>query len=555
MSKIILLTKVLLKTSLGSITGTGKKKDRTNMWMLGIVAVSLLPVLIGLITFISKGYNLLNPLQQTGIILSLGIVASGFVIFFFGIFYVISTFYFSMDIENLIPLPFKPSQIIAAKFIVVVVYEYVVELLFLGPILVVYGIKSSAGLVYYIYALLTFLALPVIPLAFASIIVMILMRFVNIGKKKDLFKLLGSFLAIGVAVGVNIAIQKFANNALDEEFILNALIEGNNSFVRIISNLFPGLSYAATGLSQSNTMSGLYDMLIFFAMTFGLFALFIVLGERLYFKGVLGISESDSKKKELTDAEMAKSSAKNSALRTYVAKELRVLFRTPAFLLNCVITNFLWPVFLLIPLLSGSGDLGSLPNLGNLIAKNNAEPLVVAIGFAAIIFASSSNGITATAISREGDNFFTNKYIPLSYTKQITGKIIPGIILSTVASLLLLIVTVFLLSIPLYLAMIIFVLGILGTLMCSMLGIVIDIFNPKLVWDNEQKAVKQNLNVLFHLLSGVIIAGLIILLVVLRSLSFAATTTVIIGFTVGVSILLYKLLTTKGVQVYGNIVD
>jgi len=73
--------------------GSGKKNDRS-LWIVVVLGFSLLPLLFGLVSFVSSGFDLLSSIEQEGIILSLGIVALGFVIFFFGVFYVISTFYF-----------------------------------------------------------------------------------------------------------------------------------------------------------------------------------------------------------------------------------------------------------------------------------------------------------------------------------------------------------------------------------------------------------------------------------------------------------------------------
>jgi len=417
----------------------------------------------------------------------------------------------------------------------------------------VYGIKSSAGLTYYLYSLIVFLSLPIIPLAFASIIVMIIMRFVNIGKKKDLLKLLGSLVAISMAVGLNIALQRFTTSSMDVDFITNTLIEGNNSFVSIVSNLFPGLSFAATALTRSSEMVGLYDMLLYLLITSALFIVFLFLAEKLYFKGFLGVSETDSKKKELTAQEMTRSVIKTPVLRSYIKKEFRILFRTPVFLLNCVLTNFLWPIFILIPLFTQSSGFQDIPNLGKIITKTNSEPLVLAIGFAVAIFLSATNGIASTAISREGENFFTNKYIPLSYTKQIAGKTIPGVILSVIGIALIIVMATVLVKVPVYLGLLLFILGVLGAILTSMVGIILDIFNPKLVWDSEQKAVKQNLNLLFHMIIGVLVAGLTILVVVKFQLTFIITMIFIMGFS-GLSILLlYKFLTTKGVQLYSEL--
>lgn len=551
MSKTFILTKVLLKTTLNSMLGTGKSK-RNAYVMLGILCLSLAPMFFGLIRFIQSSFDYLAGIGQEGVILSLGVVATGMVIFFMGIFYVISTFYLSEDIENLLPLPFKPSQILAAKFCVVVVFEYLMELIFLLPIILVYGIKSSAGIVYYLYSLIVFLTLPVIPLTIASIIAMIIMRFVNIGRNKDLLKLIGSLVAIVMVVGVNLGIQRFANQMTDMDNIINILIEGNNSFVRIVSNMFPGISYAATAIVNSNNIDGLIDIVIYSAIMAISFGIFIFLGEMLYFKGVQGSNESVSKKAELSAEEMTKNTIRNSAVRTYIGKELKTLFRTPAFLLNCVIINFLWPVFMFLPLIS-QGGLEGIPDLGKGIIDNNLEHLVLAIGVAVALFIASGNGIASTSISREGTNYYYNKYLPISYPKQMAAKIIPGILLSAAGFVLMLgIITVFA-NLPLPLALLIFAIGMLGIVLNSMVGFTFDLLNPKLVWDNEQKAVKQNLNVLFHMLASAVLIGIIIFVVVKLQLSLLSTavfSTTVLGI---LTFLLYKILTTKGVEIYSTI--
>ena len=74
-----------------------------------------------------------------------------------------------------------------AKFLTVVVYEYLTELIMLFPILMVYGVKNGEGIGFYLMSAVVFLLVPVVPLIMASIIVMIIMRFTNIGRHKDLF--------------------------------------------------------------------------------------------------------------------------------------------------------------------------------------------------------------------------------------------------------------------------------------------------------------------------------------------------------------------------------
>jgi len=56
-------------------------------------------MVIEIVKFLSLAYESLLNIGQQGVMLSLGLTVSAFVIFFFGIFYVLNTFYFSNDVE------------------------------------------------------------------------------------------------------------------------------------------------------------------------------------------------------------------------------------------------------------------------------------------------------------------------------------------------------------------------------------------------------------------------------------------------------------------------
>ena len=51
--------------------------------------------------------------------------------------------------------------------------------------LIIYGIKSGAGILFYVDTIISFLVLPVRPMIVGSLITMILMRFTNLSKHKD----------------------------------------------------------------------------------------------------------------------------------------------------------------------------------------------------------------------------------------------------------------------------------------------------------------------------------------------------------------------------------
>ena len=61
--------------------------------------------------------------------------AAGIMVFMFGIFYVMNVFYFSKDVENYLYLPVQAGGEIlgASKFLVSLIYEYFIILVFFLP--------------------------------------------------------------------------------------------------------------------------------------------------------------------------------------------------------------------------------------------------------------------------------------------------------------------------------------------------------------------------------------------------------------------------------------
>lgn len=550
-NKLIILTKALLKNGFG-IKATGKKKVRKIIFII-LIALCFVPLFLSLSLFVSTMYDALKAIEQEGVILSLGVAVTSFTIFFFGVFYVINIFYYSDDVENLLPLPLKPSQIIGAKFLVTVVYEYLTELILLLPLFIVYAYKSGPSLMYYIYALVVFILVPVVPLSIASVLVMIIMRFTGIAKNRDRFKMVGGLIAMFGAIGFNAVIQRFASKSVAPEQLQEMFTQGQNSMVEFVSRIFPGAKFAALSIVYNTSVQGIVNLLIFILITAASFFIFLYIGELLYFRGVIGISESAAKRKKVSSEELSKLSVRQSKLKAYTIKELKLLFRTPIYFMNCVLINFLFPILMLIPFLTQSQGSSELESIKTIMYSGVYEGVIVAAGFAAIMLISTINSITSTSISREGQNLYISKYIPASYQTQILAKALSGAIISLIGVITILAsVTVFL-RIPLHLVFMIAGISLFGIVCMSFIGVMIDLFHPKLNWDNEQKAVKQNLNPLFHMLLGTIFGAATVWASIV--FDFDALTTlgsIVLVFGI-IDFVLYKIITTKGVKLFKDI--
>ncbi|WP_315116750.1 putative ABC transporter permease subunit [uncultured Clostridium sp.] len=502
MNKYISLVKVLLKTSNENLTNS-KKRSKTII-LYSLLLLALVPFMFQIGSMTGYLYDSLSRINQEGMILALALAVTSLSIMILGVLYVINVFYFSSDIEYLLPLPLKPSLILSGKFTVTVIYEYIIEAMFLFPVFIKYGIKSGAGILYYMYSLIVFLFTPVVPLILSSIIVIIIMRFTNIAKNKDRFKMISGFFAMFLALGVNLAVQKLVGRSNVD--IQQIITSGDNSYINIISNIFPTIRFSSLALTNSYNIKGLLYFLSFLVINAVLFSAFLFIGEKIYFKGVVGLSQSSSKRKKYEEEELRKVIVRKSPLMSYTLKEIKMLIRTPIYFLNCVIINFLWPVFLIIPMILQPESKDAIPIVSNILRNSDNLGIVIGGVAAGALFISSANGITSTSISREGQNVYFNKFIPLNYNIIIMAKVLSGALFSFVGLLLSFIIFYVVLKPTVNIIILSILASIFAIILASLMGITIDLNFPKLNWDSEQKAVKQNFNVLINMVVNVIFA-------------------------------------------------
>ncbi len=502
MHKILILAKILLKGGAGFTGGSDSKKGKSRWWLIPLLLFAFGSFAFSIVFMTFGLYDFLNPIGAADAIISLAFGATSLVVFLFGVFYVVSVMYHADDVSLLLGLPLRPYQILGAKFVTLVVYEYIFEAFILVPMLVAYGLKSGAGALYVIYSVILFALLPVIALVLAAVIVMLVMRFTRFGKNKQVFNFVGGIIAIAVAVGFNIFIQTSVNNISSEQLL--AFATGQSSLSAIMSRIFPGIGFASAALSQSTALAGLWNLLLFVLCAAAATGVFLCIGQLIYFQGLAGVTEAAAKRKRLSNEAFEKSTARTSVTKAYVMKELRLLVRSPIAFLNCVLMNFIWPVLMLV-MLMGSGQLETLKPY--ITAMDSGLLIAILVGMGAFI--SNANLITSTAISREGRTFYFSKFIPVSMSKQLDAKAITGILLSGVGLVLLAVLAV-IMGAGIITALVALILSLIASVGGSYIGLLIDAGHPKLNWMNEQQAIKQNANGMLQMLVGVIFGAAII---------------------------------------------
>lgn len=496
MRKYLSLTRVLLKNSMGMMSD-GKSKKALNVFIYGVLAVCMIPLSFTLYMMFNTAMAQLQPLQQEGAVLALGFHISSLVTFLFSIFLIPSIFYFSKDSETLLALPLPPQTILSAKFSVCLVYEYAFTLIVCVPLYIAYANNAAIGIPYILLALVIFITLPIYPLVLSSIITMLLMRFVPFFKNRDRFNMIAGILSIILAFGFSFAMNS-GTIAEDPNALISMLTQGNNSMISLFSKIFPAIPFAAEALISSDALQLVYYILI----TCAALAVLVILGKWLYFKGAIGFSETKSSRKELSAKDFARVS-RHSKVRTYLIKELRLLIRTPVYAINCIGMCILMPIMLLVIFITADADvlLQQLPDITPYL--DGMLPYAVLAGMASGFLFSNLNMISSTAISREGTNISFMKYIPMSLKQQLQAKVLSGILMSVISMLLTMVCVYFLLPIfPLTWYFAAAAASLITIVLGNYASLALDILHPKLVWEQEAAAVKQNMSGIVSMLAG-----------------------------------------------------
>lgn len=513
MKKILRLANVMTKDILQGSTSTKKKQTPLNKFLI-VIGISLLFLFLSItMYFLSK--DLLESLIQinrVNSVFDIIFVSASFFIFIISILTLPSIFYFSKDVENLLALPLEPYEILAAKTLA----TYFNLLLSISFILLPFGIAYqfivNPPLTFFLFYLLTFVILPIIPLALSITIIVLLFSFIPKIKNKNLFTYITSLGTIAIILYINL------QSAGDPD-ILNQIILSDGPLTSFIGSMIPTIGFLAKGISQNNILWILLSLILSLAFI----VIVINLIEKLYFKGAIASGEHSKNKKHKKRKRTVKNQSKilSSKIYTVIKYDIKNIFRTPTFAINYLLPLAILPGFMFITLFSvySSGDIEpAMVNELLVVLQEGIQslnfktifPYIVISSFAITYFTGSLSTLTSTSISREGEQMLNFKTMPISLLIIIKAKLILGIIVSIILPLVALLTLTFLFKLEFIVVGVSLITVIITAVLSNLLNILLDLYKPKLVWDNEVQAVKQNFLTVIPILGSFMILGFII---------------------------------------------
>ena len=543
MGRLKIITKYFIRNALDEMFGNSKIKPAFIV-ALAIFVVSMISMPFTIM--VAEGYKTFHSMGQEGILLAAMLSLGTSVTFLLGIYTIMNVFYFSNDIEVILPLPFKSSEIVFGKFAAVLLNMYIYTSMLVLP-LIAYGIVSKANLIYYFYAMIALIITPILPMILASFICMALMRFTGLSKHKDLFRMLTGCIALILIVAFNF-FTSGSGEGMTSEQIMQKFAEGNNTMMDMMTGIFITNKFLSYGLLYNNEFKGLGYIIITLIISVVIFILYYRIGGKLYLKGIIGISEAYSKRENILESGKTKKLIKtNSPLKALVQKDIKILIRTPQFFINCIAMIFYMPAIMGVAFLSGD----KLAEFQTLLSEGTKwYGMAIVIAFIAGTICIMAGGAGATALSREGKDFIIAKYIPVNYKTQLHSKILSSLCINEFGAVIVAILLILAGASP-----ILVILGIISSLgsilLITLFGMYLDFRSPKLDWENEKAMFKNNYMPIFIMLI-IFLLGVLLVIVAMIVKNFIIIFIICISLIIVGSWILYKNLIKHAYKVYNE---
>ena len=508
MKKVIKLTKIFLKNSFSNIDSRMgiSTKSKSKIIIYGLLFLYF----AGLIIFL--GYNLLDGLiaihQET--------IFVGMILFMiFGlaiiqtIFSSINILYFTKDSEYLLPLPLKPYQIILARTNVMLIAEYVIIFLIGFIPLVMYGILTGAGIVYYLTMILAVILVPILPVLLISMLVMFIMSFARLTKNRNRFQLFATLLVLAIIIALSISTSGMKQDLTNEE--MAQMVVQANGMIELVKGYVPTVDYLMEALTTNSLFTAIVEVLKTLGITIIGFIVYMLIAQKIYFKGLVGNLFGGGASN--TNKKINQKEYRNSKLyKSYVGKEFKNLVRNPVFLVQCLLPAILIPILMVVVVYAGfNSDKMRLEQITQMLQQMPTNTfMIVCVILGVIQFFTMFIYISITAISRDGENAVFIKYIPVSLYKQYIYKIIPNIIMNIITVIITLGIAGYILHLPVITLIALFIIATIMGVFQSLVMIIVDLKRPKLNWDSEYAVVKQNLNLVFSVLLSMINIAIIV---------------------------------------------
>ncbi|MCI9303932.1 ABC transporter permease [Clostridium sp.] len=476
---------VLLKNSFINSTGinsltknidSSKEKKKLTITSLTLILIAIV------IWFMSTSYSIalatvLKPMGYLDLILIIAVLVSSILSFITSIYKAQGTLFSSKDYDLLMSLPIKNSTILTSKILSLMSINYIETALIIIPASIVYFIyNGNLSWSFFCVLLIGLIFVPMIPIIASAIIAVIITFISSRFKHKNTLTIVVGMIATLLIMVVLINMQNYINKFIaNSEFIVNGL-----------SNIYLPALYLKNALVNFDLVS----LAKLIAVSIIPFIIFIFVFSKT-FKVINGkLSESykraNYKIKKLETSSITKS---------LVNQEIKRYFATPIYVMNTAIGMVLLVAGSIATLFISKETLAELFKYTEIV---NIIPIAILV---VLIFTIGLSCTTNSSISLEGNRLWILKVLPIEPKEIFKGKIITNLIITIPAVIIANIIFYIGLKYNFKYLMLNLSISIVFCVLSSVIGLIVNLYFPKMEWTNPTTVVKQSASVMITILS------------------------------------------------------
>lgn len=478
--QIRLLTKLQL-CNLFSVNEFRYTKDKKKKWKILVFGI-LWIYLIGLLSIYAAALSFgLCKFQMGRMVPALLSMVICLMVFMFAVFKTGEVVFGRKSHEFQIPLPVTTTAVIISRFLAMYFTNFCLGVFVMVPGLFVYGWMEKPGIWFYFYGLIGISILPLLPLTLATIIGAGIVAVAARWKHKNFL-----ITILSLAFVMFVFLGSLSLSGMQETELNAMLLNLAELMEKQIGTVYP----PALWLSKAMVEGEHLWMLLFVAVSVGLFVIFVAVLQKNYGKIYSMLNAYETKKAY----EMGTLQEK-SVLKSLWERELRHYFSSSIYVTNTMVGYVILVVIAIAVLVMGPEEVERMTGIPGILKRG----LPIVLGMMPVMMPT-----TASAISIEGKEWWIAQTLPISMNELLKSKILSN--LTAVAPFYLVAELLVVIAIRpegtelLWMVLVPALYIVFG----AVAGITVNLKFPVFQWDSEVQVVKQSASVFVMMLVGVV---------------------------------------------------
>ncbi len=452
-------------------------------------------------------YKALKPVGLQGLLILNAAMSASLLVFLLGFATALSTYSLSTAENVLLSLPIRPRNLLGAKLMTVYLSDTALAFLLMITAFGIYAWGERPGAPFYLFGVLTIIALPLAPVALSYLILVPLMSTARFLRNKNLVTMIGALVGLAFALAFNLFIQSAAMRMTDLDWI-RTNYAGPDAFLSQAGRIY--LPALLAWMASLSGWTGFLYALANLALGLGAVAAVAVLLGPAYAASLSRFGEGNLRKLKSARGFIARRIKRSSPTWSLFLREFNLMNREPVYFLNGPFIILMMPVILAVGIAAQGNRLSDLLLVvGGL--KDGPWLMLMAAGFGA--FLGSATSITCTSVSRDAKALPYLKALPIPLENYVMAKFLHGFAFSLFGGIVGSLGLGLFAGLSPLAALGAFFIGISVSAFVDIAGLWIDTANPRLSWDSPTAALKQNPN------SVIVILGMMGLLGIMGALS------------------------------------